>query len=129
MLGRTNSLLRSLVIPITVFAVTAAAAPPFPEAGQLPPQTGWPDPLVNFQGEKTASKKLWVKTRRPELKALFEHYMYGTMPPAPAKIVSTIEREDKQFFGGKATLKEVTIAVGPANVPRLHLLLVRAARR
>ena len=31
---------------------------------------------------------------------------------------------DKQAFGGKATLKEVTIAFGPPETPRLHLLLV-----
>ena len=45
-------------------------------------------------------------------------------PPARLKIESTIERVDKNFFGGKATKKEVTIAFGPPDAPRIHLLLV-----
>src|SRR4029450_4671297 len=81
------------------------------------------DPLLMFNGERVTNKKEWVNKRRPELKALFQHYMYGHMPPI-AKIESTIERVDKHFFGGKATKKEVTIAFGPPDAPRIHLLLV-----
>jgi hypothetical protein len=50
--------------------------------------------------------------------------MYGYVPPAPDNAKWTIEREDKKYFDGKATKKEVTIAFGPPDTPKIHLLLV-----
>ena len=44
-------------------------------------------------------------------------------PPAPGRDVA-VAREDRSFLGGKATLKEVTITLGPPEVPQIHLLLV-----
>ena len=35
-----------------------------------------------------------------------------------------VERTDPNALGGKATLKEVTIAFGPPEMPTIHLLLV-----
>jgi hypothetical protein len=105
------------------------AAPAWPDISQLPAQPTLPDPLVMLNGERVASKEQWFNQRRPELKALFQHYMYGAMPPAPAKLEATVERVDRNFLGGKATKKEVTIALGPANAPRLHLLMVVPNRR
>jgi len=101
-----------------------ARAESFPEADQLPAQAGLPDPLVLLNGEKVSTKEQWFQKRRPELKALFQHYMYGFMPPAPEKTRGTLEREDKQCLGGKATKKEVAIAFGPPGAPLIHLLLV-----
>jgi hypothetical protein len=49
--------------------------------------------------------------------------MYGYMPATP-KIQSTVEREDKAFFGGKATKREVLVRFGGDNVRPIHLLLV-----
>jgi hypothetical protein len=103
---------------------TAAAQATFPDPSQLPSHPGLPDPLVMFNGDRVATKEQWVNQRRPELKALFQYYMYGTLPPAPEKVSATVEREDRRCFGGKATLKEVTIAFGPPDLPRIHLLLV-----
>src|ERR1700704_6151338 len=93
--------LQSLAVltPIALFNMTTLAATPFPEVSQLPAQTGLPDPLAMFNGERVTSSEQWSNQRRPELKALFEHYMYGEMPPSPARIESTVERVDKQFFG------------------------------
>src|SRR5436190_10596225 len=68
-----------------------------------------PDPLTMFGGERVATPKQWLKKRRPELSALFQHYMYGTMPPAPWKPRFTVERVDRNYFDGKATFKEVSI--------------------
>src|SRR2546421_6744090 len=107
----------------TLNGAAYSSEPAFPEADQLPVQTEWPNPLATFEGKSVATKKLWLKTRRPELKNLFQHYMYGAMPPAP-KLAATVEREDKSFFGGKATMKEVTLALGPPQAPRIHLLMV-----
>ena len=88
-----------------------------------------PDPLVMLDGHRVASKEEWVAKRRPELKALFQHYMYGVMPPAPKEIATTVARVDPNYFGGKATKKEVTIAFGPSATPEIHLLLVVPNRR
>ena len=78
-----------------------------------------------LNGERVTTPEQWVKQRRPELKALFQHYMYGVMPPAPAHLKFAVERVDIHFFDGKATKKEVTISFDAAtNAPRIHLLVV-----
>src|SRR6266446_8548299 len=107
----------------------AAARADFPEVSKLSSQPGLPDPLLMSGGEPgrpkpVADKEHWIAKRRPELKALFQHYMYGYTPAAPARVIPTIEREDSRFFGGKATKKEVTISFGPPDCPKIHLLLV-----
>jgi hypothetical protein len=102
----------------------AAAHADFPEVSKLPSQPGLPDPLLMFNGERVADKEHWIAKRRPELKALFQHYMYGYTPAAPARVTPTVEREHSRFFGGKATKKEVTIAFGPSDCPKIHMLLV-----
>jgi hypothetical protein len=51
------------------------------------------------------------------------------MPSPPKNIVATVEREDRSFFGGKATLREVTLQYGPAGTPPIHLLVVAPNHR
>ena len=96
----------------------------YPDAAHLPARPELPDPLIAFDGTRVTTKDQWVTQRRPELKALFEHYMYGTAPPAPATVVTKVDREDRASFGGKATTKEVTIDFGPPGTPKIHLLIV-----
>src|SRR4051794_30314149 len=74
----------------------------FPPVSQLPVHPGLPDPLVMFDGQRVTSKQQWFEKRRPELKALFQHYMYGDLPAAKALVESRVEHEDRQAFGGKA---------------------------
>ena len=101
------------------------AADSFPDAAQLPSQPGTPDPLVMRNGTRVTTKAQWFQQRRPELKALFQHYMYGAMPSAPEQLHFEVNRVDTHFFGGKATKKEVTIRFSTAtNAPVIHLLLV-----
>jgi hypothetical protein len=102
----------------------AAALADYPEPSKLPANADLPDPLVMFNGERVKTKEDWTTKRRPELKKLFQHYMYGFMPDAPEKISAKVEREDKKYFDGKATKKEITIAFGPPDTPKIHLLLV-----
>lgn len=116
--------------PFLFFALMLAtarlyAADSFPDFSQLPSRPEIPDPLAMLNGTKVTSKSQWLRKRRPELKALFEHYMYGTMPPAPRRIHFDVERVDHSLFGGKATKKEVTIRFSDdTNAPMLHLLEV-----
>jgi hypothetical protein len=67
---------------------------------------------------------MWVKERRPELLRLFQHYMYGQLPPQPAAVTGKVVRVDAAALGGKATLSEVTLTFGPANTPPIYLMLV-----
>jgi hypothetical protein len=50
--------------------------------------------------------------------------MYGYLPDRPKTISSKVDHENRKAFGGKATLKEVTISFGPPELPCIHLLLV-----
>src|SRR5262245_66137136 len=99
----------------------ASAQTRFPPVAELPAQPDLPDPLVMFDGKRVTSKQEWFDKRRPELKDLFAHYMYGYLPPAE-KVTAKVERVDRQALGGKATLKEATLASGPPELPAIHPL-------
>lgn len=111
------------------FVPLLTAADSFPDALSLPVRTNLPDPLVTFNGVPVTTRDAWMNQRRPELKALFQHYMYGHLPPAPDRIQATVDRVNRSLFGGKATRKEVTIRFGATNVPAIHLLLVTPNQR
>jgi hypothetical protein len=103
-----------------------AVAADFPPPDQLPPHPDFPDPLTTIAGDKVTSKEQWEAKRRPELKELFQHYMYGRLPEAPAKVEGVVLHEDKQAFDGKATLREVELhfdAFGKSNPLPIRLLL------
>jgi hypothetical protein len=76
-----------------------------------------------LDGKPVTTKRAWVKERRPELEALFQHYMYGWFPPA-VKVTGRVTYMDKSFFDGKATLKLATISLGKGPAPQVHLLMV-----
>lgn len=105
-----------------LFAHCVGAAD-FPAVADLPAKAELPDPLTMLDGTKVTTKEQWLAKRRPELKELFQHYMYGYFPP-PAKVEAKLEREDKKALDGKATLKEITLRFGPPETPPIHLLLV-----
>src|SRR5262249_47783702 len=46
------------------------------------------------------------------------------LPPPPSRVSAAVEHVDPAAFGGKATLKEIALAVGPDSVPPIRLLLV-----
>ena len=112
-----------------MFLIVGSCAPclgqgsDLPGVGELPYRKAMPDPLVMQSGKKVASPDEWP-ARRDELKQLFEHYMYGKAPPAPEKIQFEVTREEKDYFDGQATLREVTIHYGPAGAPPIHLLFI-----
>lgn len=101
--------------------VTGAKA--FPDPDQLPARTALPDALTTFFGEPVPTPEAWAKERAPELRKMLQHYEYGFLPP-PAKITATLVREDKAALGGKATLREITLALAQPEGVKIHLLLV-----
>ena len=112
-----------LAVALGLLGVAAVHAA-FPEVSQLPSRPDLPDPLVMLDGTRVTTKEQWVEKRRPELKELFQHYMYGFMPPAPDSVEAAVERDDPKAFEGKATLREIALSFGPPDTPKIYLLLV-----
>lgn len=117
------SLLRLVLGSVLMLMVSSSYGADFPPADQLPSHPQLPDPLVMFNGDKVTTTQQWTQQRRPELKALFQHYMYGVLPPASRQIEAKVEVEDTAYFGGKATKKQVTIKYHP-QAPAINLLLI-----
>jgi len=104
------------------------SAKPYPPVSELKPNPELPDPLVKFDGTRVKDKRQWTRERRPELKRLIQHYMYGYTPPPP-HVRSKVERVNAGLFGGKATLKEVTLRFGPESAPPIHLMVITPNKR
>jgi len=104
-------------------SLQAADKSRFPEPSALPERPALPDPLVRMDGRGVTTPREWQRQRRPELKALFQHYMYGTLPPKPSHMSARVTGEHRNFLGGKAKLTTVTLSFD-ANSPQLDLMLV-----
>ncbi len=109
---------------IVASAGSPSKAPSLPIASALPSQPGLPDPLVMLDGSRVTSREQWVKQRRPELQALFQHYMYGAVPPRPAHQQARVLAEYQDFLGGKATLRLITLDTAGAGSPQIDLMFV-----
>jgi dienelactone hydrolase len=93
----------------------------FPEPAKLPLVKELPNPLVAFDSSRITTAEQWNGKRRAELRALFQHYMYGELPAA-SKVTAKVVRSDAKALDGKATLHEITLTLTPGG--ELHLLLV-----
>jgi hypothetical protein len=128
---RCNS--RPLMAIATLAALTVSAAKgmgeTFPPVSQLKPHEGLPDPLVNLDGTRVTTVVQWRDARRPELKALFQHYMYGYFPSRPPTFRFEVVRRDGEYLGGTAVKKEITLRFGPSEAPPIHLLVVIPLKR
>lgn len=122
-------LCRIFVLFLSLVSLAELAADEFPPIDKLPSRPELPDPLVMFNGQRVSAPQQWRDERRPELKALFEFYMYGRAPDAPEHVRAAVVRRDDKYFGGKATKKDLTLTFGPEGTPPLHLLLVVPNRR
>jgi len=117
---RCTTFFRSALCVFAMGAImTAANAADFPKPAALPAVADLPDPLTMFDGTKVTTKEQWLAKRKPELKELFQHYMYGYLADAP-KITATVISTNNKFLGGKAVMKQIAIDLGP----KVELLLV-----
>lgn len=107
----------------SAFASPRLFAAEFPSFESLPVRTELPDPLTALDGTKITTKEQWLTLRKPELAALFQHYMYGELPAVP-KITATIISTNDQFLAGKATMKQIAIDLGPKDCPKIELMLI-----
>jgi hypothetical protein len=99
----------------------------FPPPQDLPSQSDFPDPLVTLSRKNVATKSEWEAARKPELKALFQHYMYGRYPARPEKVSGKTLFTEAAAFGEKGTLREVEITFGPPDWPKIYLLIATPA--
>lgn len=111
------------VKPASQAGTNAPAPDRFPDAASLPSQPQLPDPLVMLDGRRVTSARQWVEKRRPELKELFQHYMYGQLPPKPRALRFEILGVHRDSLGGLATLKLIRVHCGPEGAPVLDLAL------
>jgi hypothetical protein len=74
-------------------------------------------------GSRVTTREDWFVRRRPELLRLFEHYMYGYAPAAPA-LEFRVESTPAPVLGGRATCKLVTIEFCEHEAPPIELLLL-----
>jgi hypothetical protein len=109
---------------LVVLDAGGARSAELPEVSGLPSSTSLPDPLVMLNGQRVESPEQWRNERRPELKRLFEYYMYGAAPAPPDNVKGTVRRVDRKALHGQATLKEISVSFGPAGTPTIELLLV-----
>ena len=73
------------------------------------PEFTLPDPLVSLSGEKILNSSGWIKTRRPEIIALFEENFYGKIPGELKISSSRVLEESENALGGKAIRKQVLL--------------------
>lgn len=104
-------------------ALAAAPRPALPPPADLPADPSLANPLIMFDGSPVKSKRQWFEARRPELARLFQHYMYGPLPPVPARKEFKVVGTYTNFLEGRATLKLVTLSFGDPAAPRIDLML------
>src|SRR5262245_21677300 len=116
--------MRLLLLSLMALVVSSRSSrADFPDPAKLPARADLPDPLVMLDGSRVTTATDWAAKRRPELKRLFQHYMYGQLPAA-RKVEAKVLHEDTSAFGGKATLRELLLTMAPAPAPGVRVLLV-----
>lgn len=79
-----------------------------------------PDPLRKPDGTLVSTKEEWESTLRPETLRLFRENIYGKAPAGkPDNFKSTVVREIKDAFDGKATIQHVEITFDTPKGPRV----------
>ncbi|MAT16555.1 MAG: acetylxylan esterase, partial [Planctomyces sp.] len=118
---------RALLFLFMILFVSPLTAADWPEVSELPVNEDYPAVLKMFDGSTVSTVEEWEQKRRPELKELFQHYMYGYFPDAPAEINFDVQPEFV-LLEGKARGFEVVITYkakqGGETLPPLNLLVV-----
>lgn len=68
-----------------------------------------PDLLISSKGKEIKSSKVWEKSRRPELLAIFGSEVYGETPKNKIPVSYHVKSIERAAVGGKATRKEIRI--------------------
>ena len=88
------------------------------------PQYTLPPLLKCFDGSTVSTIDQWETKRRPEIKELFEEYMYGKAPGKPQNMIFEVTSVDDKALGGKAVRKEITVKLlGSDDGPFMDILV------
>jgi hypothetical protein len=71
----------------------------------------------NAFGEAVEDSLTWRLERRPEIIAMFRHYMYGHEPPAPGELSFEIISTDPVWLNGAATKRVIRGRLYPMDGP------------
>ncbi|MEZ6047437.1 MAG: acetylxylan esterase [Planctomycetaceae bacterium] len=119
--------MRLLLFAALQFSAFNLLAAEWPAVDDLPQQPAYPSVLKMFDGSSVSTVKEWEARRRPELKELFQHYMYGYFPAAPEEIHFKRHNEFSLFDGKARGFEvEITYAIeqGGTTLPPLNLLVI-----
>jgi dienelactone hydrolase len=86
-----------------------------PRFAEMPSQPMLPDPLEGVQ-----SRADWQK-RRERIRASYEKWVFGQMPPAPNNLRAVVTAERQE---GGATIRDVRLEFGPGHRGNLRLQLI-----
>lgn len=117
------SLLPWLALGVACDGAPAPAARVFPAVSALPERSEPPDPFLTFfEPRAIETAEAWEAQRVPELRELFQHYVYGFFPPAPT-VKSRVRIEGAPLFEGRVRYRELELELTPAVRVRLALFL------
>ena len=114
------------LLPLAFLTPMLTFAADFPAPSALPLVPTLPDPLVARDGTVIKTREQWEAVRRPELRELFQHYMYGRQPAKPPRVDVKLLIEDKNALTGAATLREFDVDLGLKKPARLLVVTPNA---
>ena len=94
-----------------------------PDFAGMPAQAFLPDPLISQesgQGIRITTKEQWERQRR-WIRAQFEQWVYGRVPPKPGnlRVAKSTERRE-----GNITIRDVLLEFGPGHRAKLNVQLM-----
>lgn len=92
-----------------------------PAPRDLPAHEGLPDPFETLAGDSIETPEAWRESRRPELRRLFDHYVYGYAPEAPDTEFAV--GPEQSVLGGAGVLREVEIRFPGCDADPIPLAL------
>ena len=88
------------------------------------PEYTLPELLECLDGSIVKTVEQWETKRRPEIKKLFEEYVYGKAPGKPERMSFKVTSLDEKAIGGKAIRKEITVdLLGIEDGPFMDILV------
>ncbi|MCA9665608.1 MAG: hypothetical protein KC503_08465 [Myxococcales bacterium] len=113
-----------LILAFAPCACSSASEPlpELPAVSELPRRDELPDALTTFIGARSIdSPDAWRDVRAPELRRLFQHYVYGFWPTT-AEVRSEVIK-DVTIAGGKVRYKHVRLTHGDGSAPPINVAL------
>lgn len=92
-----------------------------PDFSKLPKRPFLPDPFVDVSTQRPVTTRAEWAAQRDHIRALYEKWVFGRMPPKPSNLKATVLKESKD---GALTVREVLLEFGPERKARLHVQLI-----